>query len=121
MPVTGVITQIRTTNLEESIDFYTSLLGLELDFRYEDFYAAIKAGDNVFHLKLVDKKDPSIKYVSESNHLHLYFTTPDVEDKANQLQANGITLLSEVSEKPWGTKEFSVNDNQGHVIYFGQG
>ena len=40
--VSGVITQIRTTNIEESIEFYTRL-GFELDFRFKDFYAGIKS------------------------------------------------------------------------------
>ena len=81
MSVSGVITQIRTTDLDGSIDFYVSKLGLELEFRYQDFYAATKAGDQVFHLKLVDEKDPSIDFVSKGDHLHLYFTTNDLESK----------------------------------------
>ena len=59
MSVSGVITQIRTTDLDGSIEFYVAKLGLDLEFRYEDFYAGIKAGDDIFHLKLIDEKDPS--------------------------------------------------------------
>ena len=120
MPVSGVTTQIRTTNLEESIDFYTQKLGLELEFRFEDFYAGIKAGNQLFHLKLVDEKDPSIDFVSQGGHLHLYFPTDDLEDTATQLKLNGVTFLSELGETPWGTREFSISDNQGHVLFFGQ-
>ena len=72
MSVSGVISQIRTTDLDESIAFYTGKIGLELEFRFEDFYAGIRAGDQSFHLKLVDEKDPSIDFVSEGDHLHLY-------------------------------------------------
>ena len=122
MSVSGVITQIRTTDLDGSIEFYVSKLGLDLEFRYEDFYAGIKAGDDIFHLKLIDEKDPSIDFVSKSTeeHFHLYFTTDDVENKAKELEKNGVTMLKKISKTPWGSKEFSVNDNQGHVIYFGQ-
>ena len=41
MSVKQVIPQIRTTDMEESIDFYVNKLGFELDFRYQDFYAGI--------------------------------------------------------------------------------
>ena len=117
--VSGVITQIRTTNIEESIEFYTRL-GFELDFRFKDFYAGIKAGDSLFHLKLVDDKDPSIDFVSEGDHFHLYFPTDDVEYKAKDLLSKGIPLRQGINTTEWGSKEFSIIDNQGHILYFGE-
>ncbi len=120
MSVSGVITQIRTTDLEGSIDFYISKLGFELEFRYQDFYAGIKAGDQVFHLKLVDEKDPSIDFVSKGDHLHLYFPTNDLESKAKQLEQNGVLFHKGISENPYGTRDFAVKDNQGHILYFAQ-
>ena len=121
MTVSGVIPQIRTTNLDESIDFYVSKLGFELGFKYSDFYAGIKAGDQSFHLKLVDTEDPSIAFVSDGGHLHLYFTTDDVDAEAQKLRRNGVVFRGEVADTPWGTREFWVIDNQGHVLCFGQG
>lgn len=35
------IAQLRTTDLEQALDFYTNTLGYKLTFRYEDFYAGI--------------------------------------------------------------------------------
>ena len=33
--------QLRTTDLEQALDFYTNTLGYKRSFRYEDFYAGI--------------------------------------------------------------------------------
>jgi|TARA_Y100000310_G_scaffold331548_1_gene405309 catechol 2,3-dioxygenase-like lactoylglutathione lyase family enzyme len=118
MSVTQVIPQIRTTDIDESIDFYVNRLGFELDFRYEDFYAGIKAGDGAFHLKLVDDKDPSIDFVRQGDHLHLYFPTHDVLAMARNLKAKGVTFLSEPHDTDYSHNEFSVVDNQGHVLFF---
>jgi len=120
MTVSGVIPQLRTTNLDESIDFYVSRLGFALEFRYRDFYAGIKVGAQSFHLKLVDSRDPSIGFVSEEGHLHLYFPTDDVDAEAQRLQRNGVVLREGVADTEWGTREFWVDDNQGHVLCFGQ-
>jgi catechol 2,3-dioxygenase-like lactoylglutathione lyase family enzyme len=120
MAVSGVIPQIRTTSLDESIDFYVSKLGFELGFKYGDFYAGIKVGEQAFHLKLVDTEDPSIGFVSGGDHLHLYFTTDDVDAEARKLARNGVVFLKQVAVTPWGTKEFWVVDNQGHVLCYGQ-
>ena len=67
--ISGVIPQLRTTDLGGSIRFYTEQLGLTLEFRYEDFYAGIRAGHQVFHLKLVDQPDPSIDFVDRGESL----------------------------------------------------
>ena len=120
MAVSGVIPQIRTTNLDESVDFYVSKLGFELAFKYEDFYAGIKVGEQSIHLKLVDSKDPSIPFVSDGDHLHLYFTTDDVDTEARKLERNGVVFRRNVADTPWGMREFSIVDNQGHVLCFGQ-
>ena len=120
MQVTGVIAQLRTTNLAESILFYTTKLGLTLEFEYEGFYAGIRAGRQVFHLKLVDEKDPSIDFVEEGEHFHLYLETDDASALAAALKKNGVRLVKEPHDTAWGTREFVIHDDQGHTLYFGE-
>ena len=120
MTISGVIPQLRTTDLASSIRFYTTKLGLSLEFQYRDFYAGIRAGNQVFHLKLVDEKDPSIRFVDEGEHFHLYLETSDVAAAAAALKANGTSLVKDVHETPWGTKEVVIKDDQGHTLYLGQ-
>jgi catechol 2,3-dioxygenase-like lactoylglutathione lyase family enzyme len=120
MTISGVIPQLRTTDLASSIRFYTTKLGLSLEFQYQDFYAGIRAGNQIFHLKLVDEKDPSIRFVDEGEHFHLYLETSDVAAAAAALKANGISLVKDVHETPWGTKEVVIKDDQGHTLYLGQ-
>ena len=120
MTVTGVIPQLRTTDLNGSIDFYVAKLGFELAFRYSDFYAGVTIGAHQIHLKLVDRPDPSITFVAEEDHLHLYLTTDDVDMEVKRLKRNGVIFRKHVADTPWGTREFTVVDNQGHVLYFGQ-
>src|SRR5437763_103415 len=71
MDISSVVAQLRTTDLAASIRFYTALPGFTLAFQHEDFYAGIRAGTHLFHLKLVDAKDPSIDVVARDDHLHL--------------------------------------------------
>lgn len=120
MKITGAIPQLLTTDLAASIRFYTTKLGLTLEFQYEDFYAGIRAGNQVFHLKLSDEKDPSIAFVDRGEHFHLYFETEDAAALAAGLKKNGVTLLKELHETPWETRELAVQDDQGHTLYFGE-
>jgi catechol 2,3-dioxygenase-like lactoylglutathione lyase family enzyme len=120
MAISGVIAQLRTTDLAESIRFYTTKVGLTLEFQYQDFYAGIRAGSQLFHLKLVREKDPSIEFVAHGEHFHLYLETTDAKATASALQKNGVRMVKEVHETPWGTTEFAIEDDQGHTLYFGQ-
>ena len=120
MQITGVIPQLRTTDLAASIRFYTTKLGLTLEFQYQDFYAGIRAGSQVFHLKLVDETDPSIEFVDKGEHFHLYLETDDALATADALKRNGIHLVNDVHETRWGTREFVIKDDQGHTLYFGE-
>jgi catechol 2,3-dioxygenase-like lactoylglutathione lyase family enzyme len=120
MRITGVIPQLRTTDLAESIRFYTEKIGLTLEFQFQDFYAGVRAGNQVFHLKQVDERDPSIDYVDHGDHFHLYLQTDDAVEAAQFLKKNGVTLVREVHDTAWGTREFVVKDDEGHTVYFGE-
>jgi catechol 2,3-dioxygenase-like lactoylglutathione lyase family enzyme len=120
MVISGVIPQLRTTDLKSSIHFYTTKLGLRLDFQYQDFYAGIRAGTQIFHLKLVDDKDPSIQFVENGEHFHLYLETEDVAAAAAALKANGVSVVKDVHKTPWGTRELVIQDDQGHTLYLGE-
>ena len=120
VPVTGVIAQLRTTDLAASIRFYTERVRLALEFQYEDFYAGIRAGQQVFHLKQVDDPDPAIGYVEHGGHFHLYLQTDDARAAAQALRESGVELIEEVHDTAWNTREFVIRDDQGHTLYFGQ-
>lgn len=120
MTITAAIAQLRTTDLDASIRFYVERLGMRLAFRHADFYAGIDADGHAFHLKQVDQTDPSIAGVRAGGHFHLYFQTGDVAALATRLWRNGVRLVEGVHDTAWGTREFTIEDDQGHVLYFGQ-
>lgn len=120
MRITGVIPQLRTTDLAESIRFYTEKLGFTLEFQYQDFYAGIRAGDQVVHLKHIDEKDPSIDFVEHGGHIHLYLQTDDVSRVAEALKSKGVAIEWDVHETAWRSRELVIKDDQGHTLYFGE-
>lgn len=120
MAVTGIVPQLRTTDMASSVRFYTENLGFTVEFNYEDFYVGIRASGQLVHLKLVDEKDPSIPYVDEGGHLHLYMETENVAEFAAQLKASGVPLVKDVHETAWNTREIVIHDDQGYTLYFGE-
>jgi catechol 2,3-dioxygenase-like lactoylglutathione lyase family enzyme len=120
MNVIGVVAQLRTTDLAASIRFYTDTLGLVLEFQYQDFYAGIRAGSQVFHLKLVDAADPSVEYVDKGEHFHLYLDVDNAAEVAQAWARKGVRLEKPLTDTAWGTREFVIKDDQGHTLYVGE-
>ena len=120
MQISSVIPQLRTTDLAASIEFYTTKLGFTVEFQYDDFYAGVRSGNYVVHLKLIDAPDPSIAFADRDEHFHLYFQTTDVSAVADDLERCGVRLVQGVHETAWGTRECIIKDNAGHTLYFGQ-
>jgi catechol 2,3-dioxygenase-like lactoylglutathione lyase family enzyme len=120
MSISRIVPQLRTTDMASSVRFYTDKLGFSVDFNYQDFYVGLGTGSQLIHLKLVDHRDPSIPYVDEGDHLHLYLETSGVVAFAAQLKARGVPLVKDVHETPWGTREIVIHDDQGHTLHFGE-
>ena len=45
MEIEELVPELRTTDLERAIHFYTRKLGFVLSFRHQDFYAGVSCGD----------------------------------------------------------------------------
>lgn len=120
MAITGIVPQLRTTDMASSIRFYTGKLGFSVEFNYRDFYVGVRAGRQLFHLKLVDEQDPSIRYVDDGGHFHMYLQTEGVAAFAAQLKASGVPVVKDVHETPWSTREIVIRDDQGHTLYLGE-
>ena len=120
MTIRHIIPQLRTTDLASTVRFYTEMLGFTVEFNYEDFYVGLRSGEQLIHIKLVDEPDPSIPYVDDGGHLHLYLQTDDVASFAEELKSKGVALVQDVETTAWNTKEIVLHDDQGHTLYIGE-
>ena len=120
MLISRITPQLRTRDLDSSIRFYTEIVGLALEFRYSDFYAGIRAGDQLFHLKLADVPDPSIRTCSTAI-ISISTSGPMTwMPWPRRLTAKGVTLQQQPQNTAWQTRELVFLDDQGHTIYVGQ-
>lgn len=70
-----------------------------------------------FVRRLADHADPSIAYVDDGEHFHLYLETDDPVATAAALKKNGVRFVKDLHDTPWGTREFAIKDDQGHTLY----
>lgn len=54
---------------------------------------------------------------------HSWFASVDMVDVDGlyaEYRANGVKIIQELVNRPWGTREFSIETPDGHRIMFGQ-
>lgn len=106
-------------NMDESIDFYTRVLGCQLHSRHQDEtiqFALIKAGDQEIELLKFPHDDKERK---EGVISHIAFSVEDIVKEINRLKGLGINLVSDQPrEVMGGMKIFFFTGPSGESVEF---
>lgn len=106
-----------TDHLEESIFFYTHILGFSLYEKNENWQWASLQKDDV--VLMISKKNDH----SKSNNIgfsgSFYFNINDVEILWSDLKEKA-DVCYEIETFEWGMREFAIYDNNGYILQFGE-
>lgn len=107
---------IQCYNIQETVAFYTKKMGFSLTFKDADEnygYAIVSRQEIEIHLQ-----QPDPEYIDGTDHqLGIRIRVKDIEHIHEEYKEAGI-LSSELSVKPWGTKEFGLYDPNKVAIHF---
>lgn len=106
-----------TDHLEESISFYTQILGFSLNEKNEDWQWASLQKDNV--VLMISKKNDHSKFNNIGFSGSFYFTVEDVEILWFDLKEKA-DVCYEIETFPWQMREFAIYDNNGYILQFGE-
>ncbi|WP_263350241.1 VOC family protein [Acidicapsa acidisoli] len=103
--------ELPVANLQGSIDYYQQKLGFQLVSELPSRDYAILERDEV-----------AIHLFRDSDHSHspvgIHIFTPDLEALHDELVQRGAHLSQGILRKPWGNRDFRVNDSSGNEIKF---
>jgi uncharacterized glyoxalase superfamily protein PhnB len=103
--------EVPVTDLRGSIEYYQQKLGFRVAMEMPDGdYAIVERDDIAIHLFQDDSRSHS--------HVGLHIFTHDLEELYAELQRRGARLSQEIVRKPWGNRDFRVNDHSGNEIKF---
>lgn len=117
MSLTFVRPLLRTHRLDETILFYTEILGFTLADKneewqwaslYKDEIGLMLGGENA-HFPFKQPQFTGSLYFSTNNINRLW---AEIKDKVN------VCYVPE--DFPWGMREFAIFDNNGYLLQFGQ-
>ena len=112
--------QFLVDNLDASLKFYKEILDFGVDFVYEEFYAGISLRGGSIHLKRAPKTLEDRTHRKANEHLDAYFTVTGIESLYNTLKDRGAPILRPLETRPWGMRDFYIEDPDGYILCFGE-
>lgn len=102
------------TSMDETIRFYSEVLGFECVSRMES-WASLRYGNCGIMISLPNEHEPF-----EKPHLtgSIYFNLEDVDSVWNQVKEK-VTIVYPIENFDYGMREFAIRDNNGYCLNFG--
>jgi len=115
--LTAVRCVLAVKDLPRSVAFYRDALGLTLDAEFPGW--AILSRDR-FQVMLGECRDAMAAAETGDHSYFAYVAVEGIDHLDRELSAKGVARVQEISDRPWGMREFGVRTPDGHRIMFGQ-
>lgn len=104
---------LASLDAKETIDFYTGKLGFKLESQWDGYLIFSK--DEIF-IHLWATTDPEVPKATGC-----YIRVTEVDALFAEYDAMGVVHPNgRLDDMPWGMRQFSILDNNGNIIHFGQ-
>lgn len=110
MSIRRIVPDIHTQHLEESRDFYTNVLGLEVAMDLGWIVTLVAPGQDTAQLSLMEREEtaPVIPGIS--------IEVGDVDAVYAEAVRRGEKIVHPLTDEPWGVRRFFVEDPDGTVV-----
>jgi uncharacterized glyoxalase superfamily protein PhnB len=112
--------QFLVAELGDALSFYEEKLGFTIDFVYRDFYASVSRDGATIHLKCAPKLEAERAHRRSGEHLDAYLDVSGAESLYEELAGRGVSVLRSLETRPWGRREFYVQDPDGYILCFSE-
>lgn len=120
--LTGVAPVLLTRNIIEAVEYWREKVGFEAQLFGEPVNFAIMERDGIrvmiAQMNASDANTPNWKIVRSI--WNAYIWVDDVDALYAELQQRGAIIDYTIGNKPYGCREFGIQDLDGHDIGFGQ-
>jgi len=107
------VPELPVADVERAQQHYREVLGFEIGWLTEGKeIGAVSRGDAVIFFR---KKDPPFE-----PGIHWIFAE-DIDATYLELQSLGANIIDPLEMKPWGIRQFTVQDLDGNLFYFHNG
>ena len=112
-------------DIPRAVRFYQETLGLHLRFVQGEQYALFQIGGTKMALQIARSPGPDLPVAidlvaprADGASVLVCFAVKDVDQWCSTLRERGVLIAREPADYPWGDREFSIHDPDGHVLIF---
>jgi len=107
------VPELPVADVERAQQHYRDTLGFEIGWLYPDksIGAVLRGNTTIFFRQRQPPFEPAI---------HWMFA-PDIDATYRELQASGAKITDPLETKPWGIRQFTVEDVDGNIFYIHHG
>jgi ribosomal protein S18 acetylase RimI-like enzyme len=107
------IPQLGVSNVEEAQRHYRDVLGFRIDWTWgeNDYGSVSRDGTTIFFSRSDSTVHPMCLFIQASA----------VDDLCHEWKSRGAKIVEDPEDKPWGMREFVVEDNNGHQLRLAEG
>jgi catechol 2,3-dioxygenase-like lactoylglutathione lyase family enzyme len=114
-PLQIAIPVLKVKDVAAAMKYYNDVLGFAEEFKTEEplTYAGVARGKVTFHLS--SSGDEAIGKGT------IYLIVKSVDKLHEEVARKGATVTSELTDRPYGMREFAVRTPDGHLLIFAEG
>jgi catechol 2,3-dioxygenase-like lactoylglutathione lyase family enzyme len=102
------------TDVRAAVDFYTTKLGFRIGFTWPDGEAPTMAGVTLGDVQVfLEKGSPNPAGMS------VYFVVGNADELCDAQRANGVAIVEEPGDRPYGLRDYLARDLYGYRLGFG--
>lgn len=123
----GVIPAIRIADMDAGLRFYRDRLGFTVErVQPEASNSSLAFGDARIMLETAadfysEKYNSAIRLRMGNASPHaFYIEAPDIDSLYSRVQAQKVRIVDPLVDRPWGQREFTVEDHEGNWLTFWQ-
>jgi predicted enzyme related to lactoylglutathione lyase len=103
------VPELPVTDVERAQQHYRDALGFEIGWLYSREIGAVSRGNvNIFFRKTTPPFEAAVHWVFAE----------DIDATYNELKSFGANIVEPLEKKPWGLRQFTVEDIDGNRFYF---
>ncbi len=110
----GVIPVLPVADVGATLDYYRDVLGFSVEGRHQD-----ESGDVIFGSVLCGRANLYLSKTKEpivANRCYIF--ADEVDGLCGAFKARGARILEETADKPWGYRQFTLEDINGHIFHY---
>jgi predicted enzyme related to lactoylglutathione lyase len=103
------VPELPVADVELAQEHYRDVLGFEIGWLYPDkgIGSVLRGNVTIFFRRRTPPFEPAIHWIFAE----------DIDASYEELKASGAKIVDPLGEKPWGLRQFTVQDLDGNLFY----